>query len=193
MPLPPVIILSGPSGTGKSTLIAQLLARGGLPLHLSVSATTRAPRPGEREGVHYHFWDRGRFEEAIRKGEFLEWAEVHGNLYGTLRDEVEPYRRRGELVILDIDVQGAGQVRRQGLPSVSIFLRAPTEAAYEERLRRRGTDEEATLRRRLAGARVELARAGEFDYQVVNDDLDRAVAQVYRILENQVERDAHAG
>src|SRR5262245_32854062 len=109
----PLIILSGPSGSGKSTVICGLLAPGDLRLRLSVSVTTRPPRPGERDGVHYYFWTRERFEAERAAGGFLEWAEVHGNCYGTLRREVEPYREQGWGVILDIDVQGAAQVRVQ--------------------------------------------------------------------------------
>src|SRR5438477_4411745 len=105
----PLLILSGPSASGKSTLIARLLGAGDLPLHLSVSATTRPPRPGEVEGQHYFFWTREQFEKEIRFGSFLETAVVHGNYYGTLRQEVEPFRRKGTGVILDIDVQGAAQ------------------------------------------------------------------------------------
>lgn len=108
----PLIILSGPSGSGKSTVIARLRALGEVPLRLSVSATTRPPRPGEKDGVDYHFWARERFEAGIRGGEFLEWAEVFGNYYGTLRHEVEPSREQGTGVILDIDVQGARQIRK---------------------------------------------------------------------------------
>src|SRR5438105_3205652 len=114
MALLPLIIVSGPSGSGKSTLIERLLASRDLPLRLSVSATTRPARTGERDGVHYHFWTPDRFREGVANGDFLEWAEVHGCHYGTLRREVEPYRQRGEMVILDIDVQGAAELRRQG-------------------------------------------------------------------------------
>src|SRR4051794_1735216 len=117
----PLIILSGPSGSGKSTIVARLLQAADSPLRLSVSATTRPPRPGERDGVHYHFWTRERFQREIEAGGFLEWAEVFGNYYGTPRSEVEPFRARGVGVILDIDVQGAAQVRAQCPDAVSIF------------------------------------------------------------------------
>src|SRR2546421_6481564 len=110
--LAPLFILSGPSGSGKSTVLKRLLAGAGVPLRLSVSATTRAPRPGETEGVDYYFWTRDQFEAEVKAGAFLEWAKVHGNCYGTLRGEVDPWRRQGVGVILDIDVQGAAQVRR---------------------------------------------------------------------------------
>src|SRR5438105_3128227 len=110
--LAPLIILSGPSGCGKSTVVARLLATGEFSLRLSVSVTTRPPRPGERDGVAYHFWTRERFEQERQAGAFVEWAEVHGNYYGSLRREIDPYRAQGTGVILVIDVQGAAQVRR---------------------------------------------------------------------------------
>jgi guanylate kinase len=181
MPLAPLIIVSGPSASGKSTVIRGLLAEGGLPLRLSVSATTRAPRPGERDGVEYHFWTRERFQERVRADAFLEWAEVHGQLYGTLRDEVDPYRARGTGVILDIDVQGAEQVRRQYPDSCSVFLRAPSWQAYEARLRLRGTEDEASISRRLATARRELERVDEYDYAIINDDLACAIAELRQV------------
>jgi guanylate kinase len=174
----PLIIVSGPSGSGKSTVIGRVLAEGSLPLHLSVSATTRPRRKGEIDGVHYHFWTREEFEAHLAAGAFLEFAEVHGNLYGTLRSEVDDYRARGQGVLLDIDVQGAAAVRRLYPECVSIFLCTSGWEAYEQRLRRRGTEDEAAIARRLATARRELGRKGEFDHVVVNDDLDAAVARV---------------
>jgi guanylate kinase len=185
----PLIILSGPSGSGKSTVIARLLAEGGLPLRLSVSATTRPPRPGERDGEHYHFWTRERFEREIAAGAFLEWAEVHGQLYGTLVREVEPYRRQGLGVILVIDVEGAAQVRRRCPNPVSVFLRTSTPEALEQRLRQRHTDSPEAIRGRLETARRELARADEYDYQVINDDLETAVAELRGIIARQFRED----
>jgi guanylate kinase len=178
----PLIILSGPSGSGKSTVLARLLARGDLPLRLSVSVTTRPPRPGESDGVHYYFWDKGHFEAELDAGGFLEWAQVFGNYYGTLRREVEPYRRAGTGVILDIDVRGAAQVRHKCPDAATVFLRTSSLAAYEERLRKRGTETEEAIRRRVAAARCELEHAGEYDYQVVNDDLEQAVADLHVIV-----------
>jgi guanylate kinase len=191
--LGPLIILSGPSGSGKSTLLGRLLAKTDLPLHVSVSATTRLPRSGEVDGKHYYFWTRQRFEEAQRAGAFLEWAEVHGCLYGTLRSEVDAYRAQGSGVILDIDVQGAAQVRRLYPDSVSIFLRTSSLQTYEARLRHRGTENEEAIGRRLVAAARELAQAGEYDYQVINDDLSTAVAEVECIVRRQFERGNHAG
>jgi guanylate kinase len=178
----PLIIVSGPSGSGKSTVIRRLLAEGGLPLRLSVSATTRMPRSGERDGVDYHFWKQERFREHVKAGAFLEWAEVHGQCYGTLREEVDPYRARGTGVLLDIDVQGASQVRRSYPGSCSIFLRAPSWPEYERRLRARGTEDEAAIARRLATARRELERVGEYDHVIINDDLATAVGELRRLV-----------
>lgn len=184
----PLLIVSGPSGSGKSTVIARLRQTCDLPIHVSVSATTRTPRPGEEDGVHYDFWSAEHFREQLAAGAFLESACVHGHHYGTLRKEVEPYREQGIAVILDIDVQGAEQIRRIYPDAVSVFVRTPSPEAYEARLRSRGTDDEATIRRRVLGAARELARANEYDHQVVNEDLDTAVAELRAILEDQFER-----
>ena|SRR5438445_4848021 len=184
----PLIIVSGPSGSGKSTVIARLLedmAEAALPLHLSVSATTRRPRPGEKAGVHYHFWAEEQFDRAVAAGEFLEWATVHGARYGTLRSEVESYREQGSGVLLEIDVQGAAQIRARYPDSVSIFLRASSLAAYEQRLRRRGTESEEAIRRRVAAAQRELENSGKYDHEVINDDLDKAVADLSAIVRQQ--------
>jgi guanylate kinase len=184
----PLIIVSGPSGSGKSTVIDLLLRDQDLPLRLSISATTRAPRPYEVNGLHYHFWTRERFLAERGAGAFLEWAEVHGNYYGTLRSEVEPYRERGDGVILDIDVQGADEVKRRCPDCVTVFLRASSWDAYEQRLRRRGTEDEATIQRRLTRARQELARAKDYQYEVVNDDLQEAVKQLNAIVQRHFPR-----
>lgn len=185
----PLIILSGPSGCGKTTVIDKLLARQELPLRLSVSATTRSPRQGEQDGVAYHFWNRERFEEELKAGGFIEHAEVHGNYYGTLGREVEPYRERGIGVLLDIDVQGFKQVRQHYNDYVSIFLHGPSLASYEERLRKRGTEDEAAIRRRLNTARKEITQAGDYQHQIVNDDLDNTVEQVLQILKAAFRKD----
>jgi len=171
----PLIIVSGPSGSGKSTLIAGLLADPPGALRLSVSATTRNRRDYEVDGVHYHFWDRARFEQAIAAEEFLEWALVYANYYGTLKNEVFPFRARGIGVLLDLDTQGAARVRQQCPDTVSVFIRTATLAELERRLRERGTESEAAIARRVAGAQQELAHVGEYAYQIINED--RAVAQ----------------
>jgi guanylate kinase len=184
----PLIILSGPSGSGKSTVIDLLLRHQDLPLRLAVSATTRPPRPNEVAGEHYFFWTREAFVAERDAGAFLEWAEVHGHFYGTLRSEVDSHRERGIGVILDIDVQGAEQVRRRCPDCVTVFLRASSWEAYEQRLRKRHTEDEAAIARRLATARAELARAGEYQYQIINDDLEEAVRQLHAIVHRHFSR-----
>lgn len=170
-----LFILSGPSGSGKSTLMRQALPR--LPgLGFSVSHTTRPMRSGEQDGVHYHFIDKALFV-ALRDQKppgFLEWAEVHGNLYGTSVAEVEGRLQRGMDVLLDIDVQGARQVR-QHRDAISIFLSPSSPEILAERLRRRATEAGDSLALRLENARQEVACAGEYTYFLVNDQLERAV------------------
>ena len=183
MTLGPLIIVSGPSGSGKSTLIAQVVARLAPRLRHAISATTRAPRPGEEDGVHYHFWTRERFERGIAAGEFLEYATVFGcHYYGTPRLEVDPHRAAGVGVMLDIDVQGADQIKHNCPAAVLIFLMTP-DGEYARRLRVRGKDGEEDIARRLAEARVELERAGEFDVRLLNDDLGRAADELGRLAE----------
>jgi guanylate kinase len=174
----PLIIVSGPTGVGKTTVVARLLRDGGLPLRQSVSVTTRPSRPGEIDGVHYHFWTPERFQEAEAAGAFLETATVHGrHRYGTLRSEVERYRAEGAGVVLVIDVQGAAKVRQQCPDAVSIFLNAPWEKLVE-RVEGRRSEGEAEIRRRLETARDEVRRVGEYDYEVINNDLDETVARL---------------
>jgi guanylate kinase len=181
--LAPLIVLSGPSGVGKTTLVDALLARSTLPLRRGVTATTREPRPGEVDGVHYHFWTRERFKGAIDRGEMLESAEVHGrDFYGTPRSEVDPFRAAGTGVILVIDVQGAGQVRiRYPDDHLSVFLDPPTFDELRRRLEGRG-EPEASIRRRLETAVGELARADEFDVRLENADLETTVAALEAII-----------
>jgi guanylate kinase len=181
----PLIIVSGPSGCGKSTLIHRVLAEGGLPLRLSVSATTRARRDGEADGVDYYFWGVETFREQVAAGAFLEHAEVHGHGYGTLRREVEDYRVRGTGVLLDIDVQGAAQVRARCPDHVSIFIEPPSLAVLEQRLRGRRTETEEAIVLRLRNALAELAHAGEYQYRVVNDDLNRAWVELRDLIARQ--------
>jgi guanylate kinase len=178
----PLIIVSGPSGCGKTTIIRRLLAEGGCPLRLSVSVTTRAPRPGEQAGVDYHYWSVPDFIMERDAGGFLEWAKVHDNYYGTLEREVAPYRQKGVGVLLDIDVQGWAQVKKRCPDAVSIFVLTSSFATLEERLRRRHTEAEPAIQRRLHNARTELARAGEYDHQIINDDLETALASMRQLL-----------
>ena len=176
-----LFVICAPSGAGKSTLVARL--RAAVPgLGFSVSWTTRPPRPGEVDGREYRFPDEPRFRALAADGGLLEWAEVHGRLYGTARADVEEALAAGRDLLLDIDVQGAEQVRRATLPSVSVFILPPDRATLEARLRGRGTEDEATIARRLGNAAREIARWVEFDCLVVNDDLDRASAELAAIV-----------
>ncbi|WZO98148.1 guanylate kinase [Isosphaeraceae bacterium EP7] len=177
-----LVVVSGPSGTGKSTLVRRVVEQCAPGVVLSISATSRAPRVGEVDGVDYLFLSREDFEQAIARGEFLEWAEVHGNLYGTPAGPVAQAVARGCRVLLEIDVQGGMQVRSRVPDAFLIFVHAPSFEVLEARLRARGTDGEATILRRLANARAELEQSPRYDVQLVNDDLDRAVAELADVL-----------
>ncbi len=176
-----IFIVSAPSGAGKSTVLKRVMAH--IPgLVFSVSHTTRNPRPGEEDGRDYHFISREEFIRLRDQGGFLEWAEVHGNFYGTSGEAVNRQTASGRDVVLDIDVQGASQVMARVPDAVSIFILPPSHEELERRLRGRGTEDEATMRRRLAAASGEMARARDYGFVVINDDLDRAVAQVEGII-----------
>jgi guanylate kinase len=170
-------VITGPSGVGKGTLVSQLLARHPR-IWLSVSATTRTPRPGEVEGESYFFLSRERFEQQVAAGGFLEWAEFAGNLYGTPRQPVEQRLEAGQPVLLEIELEGARQVRQSFPTARLLFIAPPSFAELERRIRGRGSDEPAAIERRLERARVELEACGEFDAVVVNDDLDQALAEL---------------
>ncbi|MDE2497252.1 MAG: guanylate kinase [Xanthomonadaceae bacterium] len=176
-----LFIVAAPSGAGKSTLVNALLAREP-GIALSISHTTRAPRPGDVDGVQYHFVDRATFERMVAHGDFLEHADVFGNCYGTSRGAVEPILKAGRDVLLEIDWQGAEQVRRAMPECVSIFILPPSRAELERRLRTRATDSEATIEKRLAASREEISHAHAFDYIVVNDHFDDAVAALQAIV-----------
>jgi guanylate kinase len=176
-----VIVVSAPSGAGKSTVLARVLQE--MPrLRFSVSHTTRAPRPGESDGVEYHFVDRAAFEALRSEGRLLEWAEVHGNLYGTGVAEWERARARGVDLLLDVDVQGAAQVREKVPDAWMVFILPPSYDVLERRLRGRGQDDEATIRRRLAAAGRELHAFTRYDFAIVNDDLDTCVESFKSIV-----------
>jgi guanylate kinase len=177
-----LIVLSGASGSGKSTLVARLLERYHLPLRVSISATTREPRVGETPGLSYSFLSRPLFGNIRDRGGMLEWAEVHGHLYGTPLEPIRAALESGTCIILVIDVQGAMQVRERVPNCLLIFLHTADPETLEARLRARGTDDEPTILKRLANARREVALADRYDYQIVNDDLDRAVDELAAIL-----------
>jgi guanylate kinase len=178
-----LVVVAGPSGVGKGTVHARV--RAALPdAVLSVSATTRPPRSHEREGIDYRFVDRAGFEALIEDGELLEWAEYAGHLYGTPRAAAEAAVGDGRIVVLDIEVQGALQVRDQEPDALLVFLSPPSFEELERRLRERATEDEDEVERRLDVARREVAQREAFDVVVVNDDLDRAVAEVVAAIEH---------
>lgn len=179
-----IIIISAPSGTGKSTIINRIIDDPELNLGFSVSCTSRAPRAGEKHGVNYYFITDEEFCCRIDRGEFIEWEEVYaGTHYGTLASEVDRVTGEGRNLLLDIDVKGAVNVKkRYGARALGIFIMPPSVEALGERLRGRGTDSEETIQRRLARAEEELSYAPQFDRTVVNDDLDTAVEQTRRLI-----------
>ena len=174
-------IVAAPSGAGKTSLTRALL-ESEPDMLLSVSYTSRAPRPNERDGVHYHFVSRAEFEAMIARGEFFEHAVVHGDLKGTSRKVVEQTLAKGRDVLLEIDWQGARQVRAQLPGTVSIFILPPSRVELERRLRTRASDDEETIRRRLADSQRDMLHAAEFDYVVVNDQFDSALAEMRAIV-----------
>lgn len=177
-----LIILSGPSGSGKGTIIKSLLAMREDTV-LSVSMTTRAPRPGEQEGVHYFFRTREEFEQTIAQDGFLEYAAYQGNYYGTPEAPVRQWLNEGKNVLLEIEVQGAEKVIDRRADLVSIFITIPSMAELERRLRQRATETEETIRGRLATAQTELGRAFRYQYVVLNDEVERAVSRINTIID----------
>jgi guanylate kinase len=176
-----LFIVSAPSGAGKTTLVCAVAERDSQ-VKESVSFTSRAPRTGEKEGEHYHFVARAEFEAMIERGEFLEWAEVHGNLYGTSRRLVQELRAAGRDVILTIDVQGAAQARVLFPDAVSVFVMPPSRETLLERLDTRGANTLDDLQLRLGNALYELAQYKNFDYVIVNDDLHSATGELAAIV-----------
>jgi guanylate kinase len=176
-----LFIITAPSGAGKTTLVSGLLARDPL-VCLSVSYATRAPRVGEVDGVHYHFVDVPTFRSLRDKGEFLEWAEVHNNYYGTSKVWLEQQISSGKDILLEIDWQGAQQVRKVFPKAVGVFIMPPSLEELERRLRGRGTDSEDVIARRVLGARGEMRHVAEFDYVIINEDLPAALEDLVAVV-----------
>lgn len=172
-----LFVVSAPSGAGKTTLVKLLLEKDTQVRH-SVSYTTRAPRTGEQDGREYHFVGVDAFAAMRERGEFVEWAQVHGNFYGTSRVWLEEQMAKGDDVLLEIDWQGAAQVRKQFPAAVGVFILPPSLAELERRLRDRGTDSEEVIQRRLAAALGEMGHVGEFDFVIINNDLTVALADL---------------
>lgn len=188
-----IIILSAPSGTGKSTIISLLMHRPELELEFSISATSRLPRGEEQNGREYYFLSPEEFKKRADHGDFVEWEEVYsGTCYGTLKSEVERVLAKGHNLIMDIDVKGALNVKRQyGDRALAIFVQPPSMQELETRLRGRATDDEASVRRRLEKAEYEMSFAPKFDVTVVNDSLPNAVEQVARLISDSPNQDKH--
>jgi len=176
-----LFIISAPSGAGKSTLTAKLLEED-RNIHLSVSYTTRAPRPGEVDGSEYHFVDKAGFMSMLVRGEFLESAEVHGNYYGTSEAWIRAERAAGHDILLEIDWQGAQQVRRIFSDAIGIFILPPSIAELERRMRSRGKDSEEVVRRRIGVAADEMSHAAEFEYVIINKDFEEACRDLVAIV-----------
>ncbi|MCT0209301.1 MAG: guanylate kinase [Cyanobium sp.] len=175
-------VITGPSGVGKGTLVAALRRRHPQ-IWLSVSATTRAPRSGEQDGENYFFMSREQFEQQVAAAGLLEWAEFAGNLYGTPRAPVSEHLAQGQPVLLEIELEGARQVRRSFPQGFQVFIEPPSLEELERRIRGRGTDDDSAIERRLRRAREELAAAAEFDAVVMNGDLDTAIGELEALLQ----------
>ena len=176
-----LFVLSGPSGAGKSVLIRRILED--LPnIRFSVSSTTRAPRPGETDGVNYHFVSREQFQADVDAGRFLEYAQFSGNFYGTSRQEIEEARKAGQDLLLDIEVQGARQLQEKGIEGVYIFVTPPSFAELERRLRSRNTEDEVAIQRRLQQSVEDVAHVHRYQFVIVNDNLEEAYSRLRSIF-----------
>jgi len=179
-----LVVISAPSGAGKTT-ITKLLSQRNPDFKISVSATTRKPRPGERNGVDYYFISEDAFLEKVKKGEFLEYEKVHGHFYGTLRETVESLLKQGYTVLFDIDVNGALNIKKQFPEAILIFIHPPSIEELKNRLRNRKTDDEQEIQKRLDRLPEEFAKAPLFDYQIVNDDLTQTVQKIEAIIRSK--------
>jgi len=174
-------VVTAPSGAGKTTLV-RLLLEGEPEVRLSISHTTRAPRPGEADGREYHFVDAAAFRAMIERHDFLEWAEVHGNFYGTSQQWIAECLAAGDDILLEIDWQGAQQVRAQFPQAIGVFILPPSMAELARRLNARGADSDEVVARRLAAAQAEMRHVGEFDYVIINDRLEQALEELRAIV-----------
>ncbi|MDD5403494.1 MAG: guanylate kinase [Sulfuricella sp.] len=179
-----LFIVAAPSGAGKTSLVKELLAADE-GIQLSISYTTRPPRPGEINGLHYHFVSRENFGQMLERGDFLESAEVYGNFYGTSQPWIEASRKTGKDILLEIDWQGAAQVRRLIPEAIGIFVLPPSLEALRQRLTGRGQDAEEVIRRRIAAAREDISHVGEFDYVIINDDFNTALQDLLAVVRAQ--------
>ena len=178
-----LIIITGPSGVGKGTVVKELLDRN-KDIWLSISATTRNPRVGENDGLNYYFISEERFKDMIDKKEFLEWAQFAGNYYGTPLSTVNEKIEKGFIVLLEIEVEGAKQIKEKFPESLSIFLLPPSKEELEKRIRNRGTEKEEAIDRRLSRANYEIASSDEFDFVLTNHDVDETVKEVFKIIKS---------
>ena len=178
-----LIIITGPSGVGKGTVVKELLDRN-KDIWLSISATTRNPRIGEKDGENYYFISDERFKDMIDKKDFLEWAKFAGNYYGTPLSTVNEKIEKGFIVLLEIEVEGAKQIKEKFPEALSIFLLPPSKAELEKRIRNRGTEKEEAIDRRLSRANYEIASSNEFDFVLTNHDVDETVKEVFKIIES---------
>ena len=185
-----IFVVSAPSGAGKHTILKRTLAHDPN-LTYSISATTRKPRAGEQDGREYYFLERPVFEQRVSAGEFAEWAEVHGNLYGTLRSELDRIVSSGKDALMELDVQGMRNVKDLGIDAVTVFIMAPSLEELEQRLRARGTDNEEVIALRLKNAIKEIASRREYDHVIVNVDIRDAVAELEAIIRAARERTAN--
>lgn len=179
-----LFIVAAPSGAGKTSLVKELLAADP-GIQLSISYTTRAPRPGEINGQHYHFVSSESFEKMLERGDFLESAEVYGNFYGTSQPWIEASRKTGKDILLEIDWQGAAQVRRLIPEAIGVFILPPSVEALRQRLTGRGQDSEEVIQRRVASARADISHVGEFDYVIINDDFNTALQDLQAVVRAQ--------
>ena len=181
-----LIVISGPSGVGKGTICKELMKR--YDYNVSISATTRSPREGEVDGVNYHFLDKKSFEEKLSNSEFLEYAQVYGNYYGTLKQSVENEIHNGKNIILEIDIQGTLQVQKVYRNAIYIFLLPPSINELKNRILKRGSETESSFNLRFSSVSEELKYMNSYDYAVINDDIDKAVKKIHNIINTEMNR-----